>query len=323
MFSDRDVLNGNKVCVIGETLNRELFQGQSPIGKTLRVQNVSLRVVGVLGQKGANTFGMDQDDILIAPWSTIKYRVAGSSAQNVNQSSATATTTNNAPGAAATVQTINALSNLYPGADPLYPAISVTQAADTPQPIRFTNVDQIMVQGASGDEVPQAIEQITALMRERHRLRPGQPDDFNMRDMTELTKTMTSTSNLMGGLLLIVALISLLVGGVGIMNIMLVSVTERTREIGLRMAVGARAHHILRQFLIEAVVLCLFGGIMGITLGRCASMMVKRFAHWPTQISVPAIVAAFGVSVIVGVVFGFYPAWKASRLDPIEALRYE
>ncbi len=321
MFSDRDVFNGNKVCVIGETLVRELFQNESPIGKTIRIQNVSLRVVGVLGRKGANTFGMDQDDIVLAPWSTIKYRVAGSSAQNVNQSSATATTAA-APGAAPT-PAINTLSNLYPGADPLYPALSATQAADTPQPIRFTNVDQIMVQGATPEEVPQVIEQITSLLRERHRLRPGQPDDFNLRDMTELTKTMTSTSDLMSGLLLIVALISLLVGGVGIMNIMLVSVTERTREIGLRMAVGARSHHILRQFLIEAVVLCLFGGIVGITLGRCASMLVKRFMHWPTQISVPAIVAAFTVSVIVGVVFGFYPAWKASRLDPIEALRYE
>jgi ABC-type antimicrobial peptide transport system permease subunit len=296
-----------------------LFQGESPVGKTLRVQNVSLRVVGVLGRKGANTFGMDQDDIVIAPWSTVKYRVAGSSAQNVNQSAAAA----QAAGSTTPGTTVNTLSNLYPGASALYPALSPSEQADRPQPIRFTNVDQIMVQGATAEEVPQAIKQITDLLRERHRLRPGQEDDFNLRDMTELTKTMTSTSDLMSGLLLIVALISLLVGGVGIMNIMLVSVTERTREIGLRMAVGARSHHILRQFLIEAVVLCLFGGIVGITLGRGASMMVKRFMHWPTQISIPAIVAAFVVSVTVGVVFGFYPAWKASRLDPIEALRYE
>ncbi|HTQ37807.1 MAG TPA: ABC transporter permease [Pirellulales bacterium] len=320
MFTDRDVLNGNKVCVIGETIVRELFQGQNPIGKSVRVQNVSLRVVGVLSKKGANTFGMDQDDILLAPWSTIKYRVAGSSAGNVNQSSAT---TAAATGATSTTTTVNTLSNLYPGGDALYPALSANDIADTPQPIRFTNVDQIQVEGASAAEVPQAIDEITALLRERHHLRPGQPDDFSIRDMTELTKTMTQQSSLMSGLLLIVAMISLLVGGVGIMNIMLVSVTERTREIGLRMAVGARSHHILRQFLIEAVVLCLFGGIAGIAFGRCASMMVKHFMRWPTQISIPAIVAAFLVSVTVGVVFGFYPAWKASRLDPIEALRYE
>ena len=141
--------------------------------------------------------------------------------------------------------------------------------------------------------------------------------------MTEAIKALTSTSELMGALLLVVALISLVVGGVGIMNIMLVSVTERTREIGLRMAVGARSHHILRQFLIEAVVLCLFGGAVGIAMGRGVSMLVRFILQWPTQISVPAIIAAVTVSATVGIVFGFYPAWKASRLDPIEALRYE
>ena len=141
--------------------------------------------------------------------------------------------------------------------------------------------------------------------------------------MTEITKALASTSQLMSALLLVVALISLVVGGVGIMNIMLVSVTERTREIGLRMAVGARSHHILRQFLVEAVVLCLFGGAMGILLGRGVSVLVRSILRWPTQASLPAIVAAVAVSATVGIVFGFYPAWKASRLDPIEALRYE
>jgi len=144
-----------------------------------------------------------------------------------------------------------------------------------------------------------------------------------IRDMTEMTKTLSSTSDLMGSLLLSVALISLVVGGVGIMNIMLVSVTERTREIGLRMAVGARASNILRQFLVEAVVLCLLGGAMGILMGRTCSFMVQRLLHWPTETSVPAVVAAVFVSASVGIVFGYYPAWKASRLDPIEALRYE
>jgi ABC-type antimicrobial peptide transport system permease subunit len=149
------------------------------------------------------------------------------------------------------------------------------------------------------------------------------PDDFTIRDLTEIMKTMSSTTELMTNLLLIVALISLVVGGVGIMNIMLVSVTERTREIGLRMAVGAQGPDILRQFLAEAVVLCLLGGIFGIGLGRATSWLVRVVKHWPTATSLGAIVAAVVVSATVGIVFGFYPAWKASRLDPIEALRYE
>jgi macrolide transport system ATP-binding/permease protein len=320
MFTDRDVVSGNKVCVVGETIVRELFQGQSPIGQSVRIQNVALRVVGVLSRKGANTFGMDQDDIIIAPWTTIKYRVAGNSAGNVNQSAATA----GSGSSSATSNAVNTLSNLYPGqSGGLYPMPSATQMADTPQPVRFTNVDQIMAKARTAGEIPDAIGEVTGLLRERHHLRPDEADDFNTRDMTEITKTMTSTSDLMTALLLVVAMISLLVGGVGIMNIMLVSVTERTREIGLRMAVGARSHHILKQFLIEAVVLCLFGGVMGILLGRGASILVRQIMHWPTLISVPAIIAAFVVSVTVGIVFGFYPAWKASRLDPIEALRYE
>jgi ABC-type antimicrobial peptide transport system permease subunit len=154
-------------------------------------------------------------------------------------------------------------------------------------------------------------------------LRDGEPDDFQIRDMTELMNTLASQTELIGKLLLIVAMISLVVGGVGIMNIMLVSVAERTREIGLRMAVGARGAHILWQFLVEAVVLCLSGGIIGIAIGRGVSLLVRTIARWPTAISIPAIVASVIVAATVGIVFGFYPAWKASRLDPIEALRYE
>ncbi|HOW18825.1 MAG TPA: FtsX-like permease family protein, partial [Phycisphaerae bacterium] len=170
---------------------------------------------------------------------------------------------------------------------------------------------------------PAAIRQITAVLRERHRIREGEPDDFNIRDMTEITKAMSSTTILMTRLLLCVALISLVVGGVGIMNIMLVSVTERTREIGLRMAVGARSRDILRQFLVEAVVLCLLGGTFGILIGRGSSWLVRYVLRWPTELSIGAVVAAVAVSVSVGMIFGYYPAWKASRLDPIEALRYE
>ena len=312
MFTDRDVRNGSKVCVVGETLRRELFQDESPLNKELRIKNVSFRVIGVLSRKGANMMGMDQDDIVLAPWPTIKYRVSGTTLGNVNQSAASSS-----------ANQMNTLSNLYPGSTPLYSVPSATQLADTPQPVRFANVDQIMVGATSAEEIPQAIDQITELLRERHRIHPGESDDFNIRDMTEITRTLSQTSQLMGALLLVVALISLVVGGVGIMNIMLVSVTERTREIGLRMAVGARAHHILRQFLVEAVVLCLFGGAMGIGLGRGASILVRSIMRWPTQASIPAIMAAVAVSATVGVVFGFYPAWKASRLDPIEALRYE
>jgi ABC-type antimicrobial peptide transport system permease subunit len=197
------------------------------------------------------------------------------------------------------------------------------QAANTPLPVRFTNVDQIMVAARSAPEIKQAIEQITSLLRERHRIGDAEAEDFNIRDMTEMTTMLTATTAVMKRLLLCVALISLVVGGVGIMNIMLVSVTERTREIGLRMAVGARASSILWQFLVEAVVLCLTGGALGILLGHGGSILVRMFMHWPTETSPEAIIAAVVVSAGIGIIFGFYPAWKASRMDPIEALRYE
>ena len=161
------------------------------------------------------------------------------------------------------------------------------------------------------------------MLRDRHHIRPGAPDDFKIRDLAEISQTFASTSRVMTNLLLVVALISLVVGGVGIMNIMLVSVTERTREIGLRMSVGAQARDILRQFLVEAVVLCLAGGVAGILLGRGVSVAITAMLHWPTLMSLPAIIASVAVAVTVGIVFGYYPAWKASRLDPIEALRYE
>ncbi|WP_442485705.1 ABC transporter permease [Aeoliella sp. SH292] len=313
MFTDRDVRNTNKVCVIGQTIAKELFVNESPIGQDLRVKNVTLRVVGVLSRKGANMMGMDQDDVILAPWTTIKYRVS--------DNAAAATTTSES--SSATSSEVNTLSNLYPGSTSLYAERSATQAANNPQPVRFTNVDQIMAVAQSADAIPQAMDDIEVVLRERHRIRDGQPDDFNLRDMSEMVKAMSSMSDMMGGLLMIVAFISLAVGGVGIMNIMLVSVTERTREIGLRMAVGARSFHILRQFLIEAIVLCLFGGLVGVLVGRAASIGVWYVMRWPVQASIPAILAAFFVSASIGIAFGFYPAWKASRLDPIEALRYE
>jgi ABC-type antimicrobial peptide transport system permease subunit len=314
-FSERDVRNASKVCLIGQTIVRELFQNRSPLGQEVRVQNVSFKVVGVLSARGANMMGLDQDDILLAPWTTIKYRVSGSSLQNVNQSAAAVTNP--------TTQ-VNTLNQLYPGTQAtLYPVPSPMQLADTPLPVRFTNVDQILTAATTSAEIPVATRQVTQVLHERHRIRAGQPDDFNIRDMAEMTKALSSTTTLMTNLLLCVALISLVVGGVGIMNIMLVSVTERTREIGLRMAVGARARDILRQFLVEAVVLCLLGGALGILTGWGGSWLVRTLLNWPTETSWPAVAASVIVSATVGVVFGYYPAWKASRLDPIEALRYE
>jgi ABC-type antimicrobial peptide transport system permease subunit len=313
-FTDHDVRNASKVCIVGRTIVKELFAGQSPLGKEIRVRNVAFKVVGVLGPKGANMMGQDQDDILLAPWTTIKYRVVATSLSGGNQS---VTNTSN-------TTEVNSLAMTYPNTTiSLYPTQSSNELADVPQPIRFANVDQILTNARSSGDIPFAIEQITNVVRETHHLRPTALNDFTVRDMTEITKAMSSTTELITKLLLYVAMISLIVGGVGIMNIMLVSVTERTREIGLRMAVGAEPNDILRQFLTEAIVLCLAGGIMGILVGRGASMLVSRVLHWPTAPSVGAIVAAVLVAASVGVIFGFYPAWKGSRLDPIDALRYE
>ena len=314
-FTDREVSGAAGVCLIGQTVARELFGSISPVGSVLRINTTPVQVVGVLARKGANMMGVDQDDIVLAPWRTIKFKVSGQSAQTANQSAAAAAASGTAPQTA---------GNRFPSLPPtLYPPQSTTEVTDHPAPPLPTYIDQILVRVRSEQEIPKAMKEITAVLRERHRIRAGEPEDFNLRDMTEISKAMGSSSQLMSGLLLCVALISLIVGGVGIMNIMLVSVTERTKEIGLRMAVGARGGDILRQFLVEAVLLCLLGGAMGILFGRGGSWLVETLLHWRTETSVPAIIASVAVSAAVGVLFGFYPAWKASRLDPIEALRYE
>ena len=313
-FTHIDVSQANKVCLIGRTVANELFGKVSPLGKDFRLRNVSLRVIGILSEKGANLMGQDQDDTLLAPWTTIKYRIAGTKLEEMNQSMSSG------PGGGSS----GTLNDLYPsGSTELYPEQSMTQRLNSPMLVRFSNIDAIMAAARSTDEIQDAINQISRVLRDRHEIASGDADDFEIVDLTEVTNTLSSTTKLMTNLLLFVAMISLIVGGVGIMNIMLVSVTERTREIGLRMAVGARSRDILRQFLVEAIVLCLTGGIMGILLGRGVSFLVELFLRWPVKSSPAGILAAVIVSVSVGIIFGFYPAWKGSRLDPIEALRYE
>jgi ABC-type antimicrobial peptide transport system permease subunit len=299
--------------VIGQTVKDELFPGENPVGRDLRLNSVLFRVIGVLPKKGANMMGMDQDDTVIVPWRTMRNRLSrsGSSATGATASSSTTSTT-------------SSTSSVYPERTiSIYPARDSVQAQNYPLPVRFNNIDQITASAKSPEQVPDAIRQITEVLRRRHRIQPGMPNDFVVRDMSEMLKTMASTSGLMTSLLLIVALLSLVVGGVGIMNIMLVSVTERTREIGLRMAVGARGARILWQFLIESVLLCLMGGIVGIAVGRCASMVIAHVLHWPVCVSLNAILLSAGISAAIGVIFGFYPAWRASRLNPIDALRHE
>jgi ABC-type antimicrobial peptide transport system permease subunit len=315
MFTDEDVTSLREVCVVGQTVADELFGDEPPVGQQLRMNNRPLRILGVLSRKGANMYGQDQDDIVMLPWTTLKFKIVGQSAAKTNQSASTKVDPSTQ---------VNSLSNAFPSVAPvLYPVASPTQLADTPNPVHFTNIDLCLVKAGSDDLVMPAMRQIQELLRERHHRRSGQMDDFTLRDMTEISRTRASTSKLMSLLLLVVAMISLVVGGVGIMNIMLVSVSERTKEIGVRMAVGARARDILRQFLVESLLLCALGGACGILLGRISSFVVRTTLLWPTRISWPAMIAAVGVSLLIGVVFGYYPAWKASRLDPIEALRYE
>ena len=263
-FTPQDVRSANKVCVIGKTTAAQIFGNEDPIGQTLRIKNVPFTVTGVLTPKGLSAQGLDQDDVVIMPYTSAMKRVAGG-----------------------------------------------------------TTLRNVNVQVANASDLEPAQQQIISLLRQRHNIRPGRDDDFTVRNQQEIAQAATATTEVMTGLLGAIAGVSLVVGGIGIMNIMLVSVTERTREIGTRMAVGAHGRDILTQFLIEAVSLSAVGGLLGIILGVAASKLLSVWKNWPSLISPSSIVVAFLVSAAVGIFFGFYPARTASRLDPIDALRYE
>ena len=308
-FTSREVNSRATVCLVGTTIVREVFGGNSPIDSELRIKDTAFKVVGVLKSKGANMMGSDEDDVIILPWTTTRLRLTGLKTGEASDTTSTAATSPSA---------------LYPGEGiALYPEPDENLETDTLLMPKFIHIDMIQLIATSPEKVDEAIDEVTTLLRERHRIKPGEDDDFHIRNSAEFMQMLTGTTTVMTNLLLGVALISLVVGGVGIMNIMLVSVTERTREIGLRMAVGARSRDILQQFLIESMVLCLVGGIVGILLGHGAALLVERDLNWPIASSPEAVLAAVAVSAAVGLVFGFYPAWKASKLDPIEALRYE
>ena len=308
-FSQAEVDSRARVCLVGKTIVDNVFNGESPIDSTVRIMGVSFQIIGVLESKGASMMGRDEDDIVIAPWSTVRLRLTG-------LKTGTATNTTSTPSTLP--------SDLYSGEGvAFYPEQAENLETDTLLIPKFTQIDQIMVMAASADKVDAATEEVTQLLRERHGLTEDEESDFWIRNSAEFMSMLSSTTTVMANLLLVVALISLVVGGVGIMNIMLVSVTERTREIGLRMAVGARSRDILKQFLVESVMLCLVGGIVGILLGHGAAALVHSQLGWPVESSTVVVALACIVSAMVGIVFGFYPAWKASKLDPIEALRYE
>ncbi len=267
-FNDRHEKSAAKVAVLGVTVVRNLFApGQDPVGSEIRIKNVPFRVIGVLSPKGQSSWGQDQDDVAMIPFSTAERRVLGTEI--------------------------------------------------------LGSVEMIYATTNSTAELPVAVEEITTALRQQHHIGRGQDDDFTVRTLEDMAGASAAASQVMGNLLLAIASISLVVGGIGIMNILLVSVTERTREIGLRMAVGAKARHILLQFLSEAAVLSMTGGLIGVALGLLVTYLIGRLAQWPTVLSPASIAAAFLFSGAVGVFFGYYPAYKASRLDPIEALRWE
>lgn len=265
MFTERDINSSAKVCVVGKTIIDNLFPGDdNPIGKVIRFNKVPFTIVGTLQSKGYNSMGQDQDDVVLAPYTTVMKRV-----------------------------------------------------------LAIDYIQSIFASALSEEKTEEAIDEITEILRTNHKLRESDEDNFTIRSQQELSNMISSTSDMMTILLACIAGISLLVGGIGIMNIMYVSVTERTREIGLRMSIGARGIDILSQFLIESVIISITGGIIGVLLGCGMAVIVKFILQWPISIQAYSVILSFLVCTITGIFFGWYPAKKASNLDPIEALRYE
>ena len=281
------------VCLIGQTVYQNLFPpGQDPIGAVILIKGVPMRVIGLLASKGQTGFGQDQDDVVMIPFSTAERKVLGVAAPQTAQ---------------------NLVSSNYP---PAPNAFGISP--------RMTGyVNSIYVQAGGADLVNAAIIQVTGTLARRHHIQMGQLDDFSVRNLSQIAEAQESSSRVMAALLAMVASISLLVGGIGIMNILLVSVTERTREIGIRMAIGARRLQVLLQFLAESVLLSVTGGVAGIGFGLLVSFIISKFAQWPTQVSLTAVLGGFAFSAAVGIFFGYYPARKAANLNPIEALHYE
>jgi macrolide transport system ATP-binding/permease protein len=312
-FSNDDVRSAAPVCLLGQTVVANLFgQDQNPVGAEIRVKNFPLRVIGVLAVKGQSNYGQDQDDVVLIPFGTAERKVLGVSAPSVLMSSIVAPT----PSPSNPLAGVPTSNSVY-----TQPTTVTSPFGSPPKIIGVVNV--IYVQARSAPEVNTVMAEVQQILHQRHRIQPGQDDDFTIRSLNEIAKASESASRVMALLLAAVASISLLVGGIGIMNIMLVSVTERTREIGIRMAIGARRLHIMLQFLVEAVLLSVLGGLAGAALGIVASKLISAVAGWPTLVSPMAIVGGFLFSAAVGVFFGYYPARKASLLHPIDALRYE
>lgn len=265
MFTEQDVATAAKVCVIGKTIVDNLFtNGENPVGKIIRFQKLPFRVIGVLESKGYNSMGMDQDDLILAPYTTVQKRI-----------------------------------------------------------LAITHLQEVICSALKEEYTEQAIGEISEILRRNHKLKAGDDDDFTIRSQQELSNMLTNTTDMLTVLLAAVAGISLLVGGIGIMNIMYVSVTERTREIGLRMSIGAKGIDILSQFLIESILISVTGGLIGVVFGVGAALLVNQIAHFPIYIQPWSVILSFAVCTVTGVFFGWYPAKKAADLDPIEAIRYE